>query len=356
MGQRSLLLTPYSPMKKNWHQYLLHITGWLFLYILPYLFSFEGVPNIFTIFSHPGDYVHVISFALLVVFVYVDHWQFVPKFYLKAQYISFIIILAVGFWVVTVLPLYIVPRDIFRNGPPLLEPLGPPRPHGPHPFFFGRNYTIILYILSVITSITIHTRKQIHNIEKQKLHAELSLLKARINPHFLFNTLNSIYALVINKDEKAADAIVQLSELMRYTLKDTVDDLVDLDKEVNYIRNYIALQEARLGDTVKVEQNISGDFGNKKIPPLLLITFIENAFKHGVNPNKLSEIRFDLSVEGNTLKLFVKNKQVSSISEESGIGLQNIKERLKLLYPSRHQLSINDNKDNYTVELVITLQ
>lgn len=338
-------------MNNRWLTYLIHITGWIFLYILPYLFSFEGLPNIFTIFSNPGDYIHAISFCFLIIFAYTDHFVFIPHFYFKKKYISFLLLLAASFWIVAELPVHILPHHFALGMAP------PPAMHmpDPHPFLFGRNYTILLFVISVFVSTTDHTRRTLRKSEEEKVKAELSSLKSQINPHFLFNTLNSIYALVINKDDRAADAIVQLSELMRYTLKDTHGGYVSLDKEINYIKNYVALQQARLGETVKIEQHITGDFANKKIAPLLLVTFIENAFKHGVSPDEISHITIHISVDGNCLDLYVMNTQVSSVKDEEGIGLKNVRERLQLLYPSTHTLDILDNKESYVVNLKMNL-
>lgn len=352
-------------MKKNWSNYVAHVVGWAFLYIVPYLISFEGYSNIFTLFSNPGDYLHLVSFAFLIIFFYVNYWLFVPEIYFSKKYIRYAVIVAVCFWIVIYLPIHILPRyqaiEILHH-----HQIDPPKPEGfpedprhagppPAQLLFGRNYTILLFIVSLFVSISLHTRRKLHFLEKEKMNAELSLLKSQINPHFLFNTLNSIYALVINKDDRAADAIVQLSELMRYTLKDSKDDLVDLDKEIDYLENYISLQEARLGETVYIDQKIAGKFSNKKIPPLILITFLENAFMHGTNPNQISEITINISTVENVLMFSVKNKKVSMRKEEGGIGLQNIKDRLQLIYPSQHSLKINDNKESYLVELVINL-
>lgn len=344
-------------MKNNSHLYILHAVGWAFLYILPYLFSYEGLPNVYTMFQHPGDYIHLVSFLFLIAFSYANYWQFVPRFYFKKKYISYLVILIFCFFFVINLPNYIVPK---HSTPGKFERTGPPRGRDrnhiePSPLLFGKNYTILLFIISGFVSVYLHTRRHLLKIEQDKLNAEISLLKAQINPHFLFNTLNSIYALVINKDDKAAEAIVQLSEVMRYTLKDTTDSLVDLDKEINYIKNYIALQQARVGDTARIEYQMMGDPVNKKIAPLLLITFIENAFKHGINPNEHSKIVIDIIVDGKNLKLFVMNRQVASVNAQSGIGLKNVKELLQLLYPSRHSLVISNNNEIFTVELVINL-
>ena len=146
------------------------------------------------------------------------------------------------------------------------------------------------------------------------MKSELSFLKAQINPHFLFNTLNSIYALAIKKDDKTADAVVQLSELMRYIMTNANDDVIALDKEINYINNFVQLQKTRLGNTVNVDYAVEGNAFGKCITPLILISFIENAFKHGVNPNQNSEIVIRITIVEDYLTLFVSNNKVQSIA------------------------------------------
>ncbi|HEX8334396.1 MAG TPA: histidine kinase [Segetibacter sp.] len=314
-------------------------------------------------FSHPGDYIHLVSFILLIAFTYTNYYRLMPLLYNNRRYLLYFIAIACCLWIVILLPVNLVgkpnrpPRE--RSGPPphFRQDPPPPRelPPGDMPFLFGRNYNLLLFALSILVSINIHHRKQLHEIERKKLYTELQFLRAQINPHFLFNTLNSIYSLIIAKDDKAADAIVQLSELMRFTMKDANENETDLEKEISYIRNYIWLQEARLGNTVKVGAIIEGDFKHKKIAPLLLVTFRENAFKPGVNPNERSEIIINISATEQQLKLHVKNKQVSSVNTEGGIGLQNIRERLQLQYPGKHTLKIDDNEESYIVDLMIHL-
>ncbi len=315
---------------------------------MPYLFSFEGLPNYATIFSHPGDYIHLISFIFLILFFYLNYLLLVPKFYLNKKYILYLAIVCLCFWFVTYLPVIIIPRELFRAIPRSIN-------RDPQPLLFGRNYTVLLFIVSSFAAISINTRRLLHKIENEKLNAELLFLKAQINPHFLFNTLNSIYSLAIQKDDKTPDAIVQLSELMRVVLKDAKEDLVFLDKEIDYISNYVALQQTRLGNTVKVNYIKEGAFSNKKIAPLMLISFVENAFKHGVNPDENSQITIEIKLVGDTLRLYVKNKKVTSVNQEAGIGLQNTKERLQLLYPSKHTLKVYEEEESYIVELLMNL-
>lgn len=215
------------------------------------------------------------------------------------------------------------------------------------------NHTILVYLIGVVSSLFIAIKLRLQKVEEDKMKSELSFLKAQINPHFLFNTLNSIYSLAIKKDDKTADAVVQLSDLMRYIISNANDDIIALDKEINYINNYIELQKTRLGNTVTITYEVTGGTYGKAITPLILISFIENAFKHGVNPNHISEICIKITTIGDYLTLHVSNNKVDSIQSDSGIGLQNTIERLSLLYPNNHVLSIDDNPKMYIITLTL---
>jgi LytS/YehU family sensor histidine kinase len=194
-------------------------------------------------------------------------------------------------------------------------------------------------------------------IETQKINTELSFLKTQLNPHFLFNSLNSIYSLANKKSDATTDAIVTLSELMRYMLYETDKEYVLLKKEIEYIKNYISLQNLRLKDSSGVRFNVHGNLEHY-IEPLLLISFIENAFKYGTDYTGKTNINIQISIEENNLILNIKN--YISVKEKqknnSGIGLQNVKSRLNLLYPSAHVLTINQSENEYSVELVLNLK
>lgn len=194
-------------------------------------------------------------------------------------------------------------------------------------------------------------RERIKQIETEKANAELSYLKAQINPHFLFNTLNSIYSLAIQKHDKTADAVVKLSEMMRYVLNDDNTSFVSLDKELHYISNYIDLQKMRLSPIVRLSYTCAGDPNGKKVAPLILIPFIENAFKHGVSTEEDSDIKIEISISETQLQLLVKNYCVkinNNTLNKSGLGIENTKKRLGLLYPNNHLLKI-DKIDNYFI-------
>lgn len=215
----------------------------------------------------------------------------------------------------------------------------------------------LLGSLSSLVSILIQATNRLRRMENDQLQAELGQLKAQIQPHFLFNTLNSIYALAIRNDERTADTIVKLSDFLRYMIRDAHRDKVPLATEVNYIANYIELQQARLRDAVQVDYRLDGQPEGLLIAPLLLSSFIENAFKYGVNPEEESPIRIHLQVRENTVRLAVANRkvQVSQLEESTGIGLRNTRERLRLTYPGAHELTIDDSNDEFKVNLFLDL-
>lgn len=205
-------------------------------------------------------------------------------------------------------------------------------------------------------SLFLRTREHLQRIEGEKLQTELNFLKAQIQPHFLFNTLNSIYSLVVQKNDHAAEAVVMLSDFLRYIIRETGNKRVDLAKELQFIENYLGLQKARLGNTVELEYNLPKVTAGESIAPLILFSFVENAFKHGVNPEEASLISIQINLRQHVLELRVFNKKVQTLQKESGgIGVQNTRERLMHLYPHQHQLEILDNPTDYNVHLTINL-
>jgi len=195
-----------------------------------------------------------------------------------------------------------------------------------------------------------------NDLENQRLAAELSFLKSQVNPHFLFNSLNSIYSLAYQKSDAAPEAILKLSEIMRYMLYESNDGKVDLAKELQYLQNYIDLQKIRFGNQAFIDFKIIGEVGAQKIVPLLLIAFIENAFKHGVANDPLIPIRLLINLDGVNLHFYIENKKhMNNRDIESGVGLNNVQRRLELLYPGRYKLDIQDRQDTYTCELSLVL-
>jgi LytS/YehU family sensor histidine kinase len=211
-------------------------------------------------------------------------------------------------------------------------------------FDFGKS--VILYLLGILFTTLFRTRQFQYALTQAKTDAELKYLKAQIHPHFLFNSLNSVYAMCIEEEApQSGKAVLQLSNMMRYVISDAHADLVDLEKEINYIKNYVALQELRLGDTAQIDFKIEGNSQSLKIAPLLLISIIENAFKYGISPEDDSPIKIHLSIQEQHLTLLVENKIHPNIlpKESTGLGLQNTQQRLELNYPNKNCLIINNN-------------
>jgi len=197
-------------------------------------------------------------------------------------------------------------------------------------------------------------------VENEKLTAELNFLKAQINPHFLFNTLNNLYYLAYSKSENTTEVVARLSQMMRYMIYDSNAPRVLMSKEIEYIESYISLERLRLNNQIPIDLKIEGDVNTALITPFILITFLENAFKHGVtNNNPNSWVKILVKVEGNQCLYTVSNSKIASAQLDnggkSGIGLQNVHRRLELSYPSQYELKVNDTTDQYTVQLKLTL-
>jgi LytS/YehU family sensor histidine kinase len=194
---------------------------------------------------------------------------------------------------------------------------------------------------------------------KKQVETELNFLKSQVNPHFLFNTLNNLYALSLKKSDDTPDAILKLSSILRYTLYDSNVPLVSFEKEKEVMQAYIDIEMLRLTDTGNVHFSILGD-GQRQVPPLLWLPVLENVFKHGahqLNADFLVDFRF--TVHGDILRIFSKNRarRITDADRKSGgIGLGNLRKRLELLYPGRHSIiAMPDENSNYIVDVQINL-
>jgi len=227
-------------------------------------------------------------------------------------------------------------------------------------YFVSTTVTGLLFIfLSIVLKFSIdwflNERIQ-RDLENQRLTAELAFLKSQINPHFLFNSLNSIYSLAYQRSDNTPGAILKLSEIMRYMLYESNDNKVALEKELQYLQNYIDLQKIRFGNKASIDFKIEGEVGEQRIVPLLLIAFIENAFKHGVGNDAAAAIQLLIRIDATSLYFFIKNKKHANNRDAAGgIGLSNVKRRLDLLYPRKYSLEIRDEIDTYTCELSLVL-
>lgn len=220
---------------------------------------------------------------------------------------------------------------------------------------FGMNLGIKLYFKSH------RDREQMEQLEQENLRQQLAFLKYQISPHFFMNTLNNIHALVDIDPERAQESIVVLSKLMRYLLYESNQDMVPLSREIAFTNNYIALMRMRFSDVVQINVNIpevsETSIPTGEVPPLLLITFIENAFKHGISYQQESRINILLTTNQQELHFFCENtnNHAANIEQQGGVGLDNIRKRLNLIYQENYRLLIKENEQLYTVQLTVPL-
>ncbi len=198
-------------------------------------------------------------------------------------------------------------------------------------------------------------RKEMTN---RQLDTELRFLRAQVNPHFLFNTLNNLYYLAVSESPQTPEVIAKLAGLMRYLLHDSNHERVPLEREIEYMRNYVALEELRLDEAMRISFDVSGPIDGVTVVPLILVTFLENAFKHGVGRSGAgggSWIEVQLDVTSGAIHFRVANSKVpdgeKTVTEASGIGLANARRRLELAYPDRHELDVADGERRYEVSL-----
>lgn len=221
------------------------------------------------------------------------------------------------------------------------------------------SYTFFVFALISLLSLIIRVTLQWQQSEKEKVNAELAFLKAQINPHFLFNTLNNIHSMVLNGSAKTAEAIEVFSDLMRFVIYETRHETIPLINKVQYISNYLTLQRMRLPSIVEINFKVEGNPYPDQIAPMILMTFIENAFKYGVSTENKSVIDIWIEIKNHELLFCVKNpkfRRNDSVKEQSQLGIGNTKKRLDLIYPGRYKLDITETETDYKVLLQIKLK
>ncbi|MEO8472823.1 MAG: histidine kinase, partial [Chryseolinea sp.] len=223
------------------------------------------------------------------------------------------------------------------------------------------NLFIVIFVAMLrfaLEWIDLETKKK--EVQNEKLMAELNFLKAQINPHFLFNTLNNLYYLAYSKSENTTEVIAKLSQMMRYMIYESNHAKVLLTKEIEYMLSYVSLEKLRLNNQIPIKFEVSGTADNLWITPLIFITFLENAFKHGVNnSNPNAWVNISIQLRGKECVYIVENSKTTDskdVTEKSGIGLKNVQRRLELSYPEQHKLEIVETADKYFIKLNLTLQ
>jgi sensor histidine kinase YesM len=326
---------------------LVHLLIWMAYYIIPVLFTEPG--------PRRERYMILSWFfqSLMALCFYYNYLFLIPRFFLRKKFLAYFIFLALGIFVIGLMnSAYVYATYTFK----WVEWKFPYRVWGS--VFFPLYPSLLFFALSStirLVSEWIRNERQKKEMEAEKLASELAFLKSQINPHFLFNTLNNICSLARKKSDETEEALIKLSQIMRYMLEDSASEKVSLDKEIEYLRSFIELQRMRLSEIVKINFTIEGDSAGHTIEPMLLIPFVENAFKHGVSYQEPGEIRIILRLTEKSLLFKVENN-IPPVHKENadkapGTGLKNVMRRLELLYPATHLLEINEDGNRYIVTL-----
>ncbi len=335
--------------------FLLHLSFWCF-YLSFYMYAYTSRPRSGEISIQRLITFSALQLSFAMLVAYLNYFIFLPRFLKHQKTWKYFIEFAVPFVVLITLRVHL--QRYLIDG------------YSHHErFIYSTFYIVQLTFDTILITIFVgmlrfavgwfeleSKRKQMEN---DKLANELKFLKAQINPHFLFNTLNNLYYLAYSHSANTTEVIEKLSQMMRYMIYDSNYPKVPLNKEIEYMHNYISLERLRLNNEVPIEFVIEGSTENILVAPLIFITFLENAFKHGVSANTSgSWVKINFRVKGNEIVYTVENSKLSSSlndKEKSGFGLQNLQRRLELSYPNRYLLKTEDLADRYFVQLNLSL-
>lgn len=355
-------------------QILLHLLVWAVLFIFPsYLLYIDARQEVNFLYH---SYVQTTTYAIIF---YINYLVLIPFLFFRRKkllyFVSAFLLVILMVLLMEIPNSYLMPN---KQLPPDQTFMAPPRPQErsgvkPPPHFERMprpfkgwplyNYLLISFLISgfslglKFSGRLIKNEKKHKEAEKEKINTELIMLKTQINPHFLFNSLNTLYSLALTKSELTPEAIMKLSDMMRYVLQDVKREFVPLDLEVQYIKHYVELQKLRLSDNVDLQLKIYGDPDALEIPPMILIPFVENAFKYGTSSHEKAVIIIEIRLEGKTLDFKVSNQIFPGREEKEtfGIGINNTRQRLQLIYPNQHQLLLTNNGKVFIVQLNIQL-
>lgn len=336
---------------------IIHIAAWGILFGLPFFFTGRESQEL-TVISYLRSVIVPLSFMMVF---YVNYFLLVNRYLFSRHgwkfFLSNVLLIAFAMLAVHLLMQLLPPPEIHRPHRPereLQEIIG----------FFLVNamlYALVagLSVAIKMTSGWYQVESMRRELEKSRAEAELQNLKSQLNPHFLFNTLNNIYSLIAFSPERAQEAVHDLSRLLRYVLYDSSQPHVLLESELDFIRNYVELMRIRLPEHVKLKTEISAVQPDAMIAPLLFISLIENAFKHGVSNSQPSFIHLDIHQNGDLVVCILKNSYFPKDAEQdksgSGIGIKNLRKRLELIYPNKHIFSCGVDGDSYHSMLEIQI-
>lgn len=323
--------------------------------------------NFFRWGSYFDDYLYsfktgLLGFPIHMALCYLNIYVLMPQLVFKKRYLSYVLLILSAIFIMIVLKFnltyFLVSQNVWPEGPAPISKM-------------TLNYTIDmmigeLYVVTFVTAIKItldflKEHKRVTDLEKAQLETELLFLKTQISPHFFFNTLNNIYSLAVENSKKTPKIILKLSELMRYLLYETKNKRQTLENEILCIQNYLDLERVRHDEQLEIDMSISGDIQDKEIAPILLLSFVENAFKHGVNKNIGNvKVSIDLTIIDDFLYFTITNpmpkitKHRDRFNTSNGIGLENVKKRLALGYDNNdYELVINNEDNKFVVKLKI---
>ncbi|GAB3925182.1 sensor histidine kinase [Mucilaginibacter myungsuensis] len=350
---------------KRKHIILLHVAFWLLLILNHSVPSFLR-NTYFSLKDQPKDLLLFIKYftielgfySITALCFYANYWLVAPQLFVKKNYwkaLLYTILITISLIVWR----YMVEFGFFK------PVIGFDNYRGGEVTFKYYTTNIIFYyfpayfiygLMYFFAESWYRDRHRQQELEKERAGAELAFLRSQINPHFLFNSINDIYSLTYQKSEQAPEALLKLSEILRYMLRESNDELMSLKSEVTYLQNVIELQRISAKGDAHINFRVNGQIGEQQIPPLLFIAFVENAFKHGVINDPAHPIIIELDVFNNELLFRVANQKLGGEKDRTGgIGLQNVRRRLELTYPGEHQLTISDTAGRYTIDLSLQL-
>lgn len=324
---------------------ILHVVPWIAALLIPYVVHSPD-RNATGIGALPVEY-FTISNALNIGLFYFNALFFFPK-YCNARrwfiYVPGILLTFVG--------LFYLKLNVFS----VVFPGVQPDEQVERMHIWSASYFYLLSVVYRLAFDSIKRQQELKERDAERLASELQFLRARISPHFFFNVLNNLVSMARAKSDRLEGSLLRLSDLMRYVLYEASGQSVPVEKEIEYLKSYIELQKMRFED-IRIAVDIRNNGGALMIEPLLLIPFVENAFKHGTGSINEPFIEIKLTVENFRLWLDVANRIGNPGSDRtSGIGLKNVQRRLRLAYPERHELSIKEEKDAFMVHLMLELQ
>jgi LytS/YehU family sensor histidine kinase len=301
--------------------------------------------------------VYFINTLIFIILFYLNYLIYIPKFLITRKILKYTI-LVISTTLFTVLAIKTI-SVIFDFRPPQSAVPGGRPDYG---FYFVQiTFSFLLWSISTgikMTNEWFKNENQKAMLEKERSDAELAYLKSQIDPHFFFNVLNNICSLARKKSDDTEPALIKLSQLMRYNLYSANENKVDLEKEVQYLNDYIDIQKMRLPQNVTIKFNVEGNIENIRIEPLIFIPFVENAFKHGIIAQSKSEINIMLKVIPGSILFKTNNSVANNLTkdeDQSGIGLKNVIRRLSILYPDRHTISITNDGKLYEIDLKLEI-